>query len=142
MSPETLIAAGSLLVAVIALVVAWLAFRHDRRNSQPKDPWKLTKLDNGLWELERLAQEEVWITHLLNFHGGEVIPVNGAGLPVFTFTAGRRMLLRFEPHIPGTELTVFSRPATNQELRDKLNIAPEYNTPEGMKTPVWSAHHY
>lgn len=136
----------SLAVAVFlgipGLILAWLAHKRERDT----DPWKLTKLNTDVWELERRQKMSVWITHLLNFSGAEVQVLNGAGAPVFPYERGKKVSLRISPSIPGTQLTVFYRPVTRKERVDDLNIAPEYNTPDGMDSEAgiefWSASVY
>lgn len=133
------------VIAVAALVIGAaiaIYFGLHPRAPKPTEPWNLSKLGNGLWELERLGKQKVWITYLWNHHGGMVIPTNPAAAPVYPFEAGKKLLLRFDPMVPGTVLTVFYRPVTKEELKAKLNIAPEYNTPEAIREPSWSGHLY
>lgn len=129
---------AAVLIGIPSLIIGWLSYQRHA----DIEPWRLTKFSDEHWELERLHKRAVWITHFLNFHGGGVWVVNGMGLPGGTFTRGRRILLRLEPLVPGTQLTVFSRPATRKERRSDMVIAPEYHTAEGLSGDSWSANVY
>ncbi|AUI52912.1 hypothetical protein [Arthrobacter crystallopoietes] len=98
----------SLAVAVFlgipGLILAWLAHKRERDT----DPWKLTKLNTDVWELERRQKMPVWITHLLNFSGAEVQVLNGAGAPVFPYERGKKVsLLSLLPY-PARNLPSFT----------------------------------
>lgn len=83
----------------------------------------------------------MFITLLLKFHGTQVVAVNDAGAPFGQFKRGRSVLLRLDPSISGTSLTVFYRRVKWNER--KLQVAPEYEDPEAITSHSnWSAPIY
>lgn len=134
---ELFIGGGGFLVAVLSLAVGVLAYRHQRGT----EPWKLTKVGESLWSLERVGRREVFITHLLNFHGTEVKVMNDAGAAFGRFRRGSSVILRMDPSIPGTSLTVWYRRVSWSER--KTAYAPEYDDPTVIgKHLSWSAPIY
>lgn len=108
------LALGALIVSMLALIVALL----DRQQISREEPWRLTKLHEDYWLLERVHRSRAVITMAFNFHGTGVDFVNDAAYPAQVFRRGSREVLRIRPSVAGTSLTInFRRPP----LRDKHN---------------------
>ncbi|MFB9164860.1 hypothetical protein [Arthrobacter psychrochitiniphilus] len=130
----TIVSAVSAIIAALgAIIVPIIIYKLSKR---PTEPWELKRLEDTLWQLKYLGKSPVWVTYFLNFHGGPVTIMNGAGAPVMPWTHGRTEILRLGTQITGTELTVFYRDVKPTEA--ELTMAPEYGTPDGMNSPLWS----
>lgn len=130
----------SLAIAMGALIAAILDWHQVGR----EEPWNLLKVQDNIWVLERIHRAPVTVTFLLNFHGGAVDVLNGAGFPAAIFRRGRKEVLRIEPAL-GTSLTVFYRRswwlqrAWNRLRKKGLpGHLRDWPSPEGMyKAKTW-----
>ena len=108
------LALGALCVSMLALLVALLDWQQISR----EDPWRLTKLHEDYWLLERVHRQRAVITQAFNFGGTGVQFLNAAAFPAQVFRRGSREVLCISPSIMGTHLTINSR---RPRLRQKHN---------------------
>lgn len=87
---------------MLALIVALLDWQQVSR----EEPWRLTKLYEDYWILERVHRRKATITNAFDFHGTGVAFVNDAGMPRPVFRRGTREVLQISPSTPGTQLTL------------------------------------
>lgn len=110
-----------LLVALIALFVALLDYQQVGR----EEPWKLTKVQDEIWLLERVHRRPATISGFDITTICDVVHIsalNPAGFPAKVFRRGSQELLRIETISVGVHLEVSSR---EYGVFDKV---PAYNT--------------
>lgn len=100
-----LLSGGAFAVSCAALIVAVLDWAQIGR----EEPWKLTKVADDIWLLERVHRSPAVILSLLNFHGSEVVAMNDAGFPVGRFRRGRKETFYIAGSHVGTYLDVSYR---------------------------------
>jgi hypothetical protein len=117
----------SLLVALIAGFVAYLDYHQVGR----EEPWKLTKVQDEIWLLERVHRRPATISGFDITTLCDVVQIsalNPAGFPAKVFRRGSQELLRIETESVGVHLEVCSReygffdkvPAHNTSYQDNI----------------------
>lgn len=105
MTTSDYIAATSLFIALVAFIISILDWLQIGR----EDPWTVEWASNGSLILKRLHYWPVWVENIHNFHGGKIHVLNDAAHIPWPMQRNSHQLIRVQPVIEGTFITVCYR---------------------------------
>ena len=112
-------------LALWALIISCLSFLGtagavtisfmDWRQVGREEPWRLTKVQEGVWLLERLHHGSVFLRHVYAYPDAEVSFGNPVGSPYFPFRRGTKELIFIKDCAPGMFLEIYSSKPSKEE---------------------------